>query len=246
MNIKEKEFYSNVKNWDFSKINYTIETISNFDFYKTISNYSNSSSLCLDLGTGGGENLLKNYPEVGYIIATDISEEMLKTAKNNLKNYPNKKVKFILSDNLNLNFPNEMFDLISARHTQINYQLSYNILVKGGVLVIEGVDTKDCFELKEIFNRGQEFNSKEILSKFEYENLLKVGFQKVELFNYLFNEYYASKNDLLNLLMKTPIINEFETNKEIEDDLLEKYIKKFTCDKGIKLKREYYGILAIK
>ena len=246
MNIKEKEFYSNVKNWDFSKINYTIETISNFDFYKTISNYSNSSSLCLDLGTGGGENLLKNYPEVGYIIATDISEEMLKTAKNNLKNYPNKKVKFILSDNLNLNFPNEMFDLISARHTQINYQLSYNILVKGGVLVIEGVDTKDCFELKEIFNRGQEFNSKEILSKFEYENLLKVGFQKVELFNYLFNEYYASKNDLLNLLMKTPIINEFETNKEIEDDLLEKYINKFTCDKGIKLKREYYGILAIK
>ena len=246
MNIKEKEFYSNIKNWDFSKINYTIETISNFDFYKTISNYSNSSSLCLDLGTGGGENLLKNYPEVGYIIATDISEEMLKTAKNNLKNYPNKKVKFILSDNLNLNFPNEMFDLISARHTQINYQLSYNILVKGGVLVIEGVDTKDCFELKEIFNRGQEFNSKEILSKFEYENLLKVGFQKVELFNYLFNEYYASKNDLLNLLMKTPIINEFETNKEIEDDLLEKYINKFTSDKGIKLKREYYGILAIK
>jgi len=246
MNIKEKEFYSNIKNWDFSKINYSIETISNFDFYKTISNYSNSSSLCLDLGTGGGENLLKNYPEVGYIIATDISEEMLKTAKNNLKNYPNKKVKFILSDNLNLNFPNEMFDLISARHTQINYQLSYNILVKGGVLVIEGVDTKDCFELKEIFNRGQEFNSKEILSKFEYENLLKVGFQKVELFNYLFNEYYASKNDLLNLLMKTPIINEFETNKEIEDDLLEKYINKFTCDKGIKLKREYYGILAIK
>ena len=246
MNIKEKEFYSNIKNWDFSKINYSIETISNFDFYKTISNYSNSSSLCLDLGTGGGENLLKYYPEVGYIIATDISEEMLKTAKNNLKNYPNKKVKFILSDNLNLNFPNEMFDLISARHTQINYQLSYNILVKGGVLVIEGVDTKDCFELKEIFNRGQEFNSKEILSKFEYENLLKVGFQKVELFNYLFNEYYASKNDLLNLLMKTPIINEFETNKEIEDDLLEKYINKFTCDKGIKLKREYYGILAIK
>ena len=231
---------------DFSKINYTIEKLSNWDFYKTISNYSNSSSLCLDLGTGGGENLLKYYPEVGYIIATDNSEEMLKTAKNNLKNYPNKRVKFILCDNLNLNFPNEMFDLISARHTSINYQLNYNLLVKGGVLVIEGVDTKDCFELKEIFNRGQDFNSKEILSKSEYENLLKVGFQKVELFNYLFNEYYASKNDLLNLLMKTPIINEFETNKEIEDDLLEKYINKFTCDKGIKLKREYYGILAIK
>ncbi len=246
MQNKEKEFYSNQKNWDFSKINYTIEKISNWDFYKTISNYSNSSSLCLDLGTGGGENLLKYYPEVGYIIATDNSEEMLKTAKNNLKNYPNKRVKFILCDNLNLNFPNEMFDLISARHTSINYQLNYNLLVKGGVLVIEGVDTKDCFELKEIFNRGQDFNSKEILSKSEYENLLNVGFQKVELINDPFNEYYKSKNDLLDLLKKTPIINDFENNKEIEDDLLEKYINKFTCDKGIKLKREYYGILAIK
>ena len=246
MQNKEKEFYSNKKNWDFSKINYTIEKISNWDFYKTISNYSNSSSLCLDLGTGGGENLLKYYPEVGYIIATDNSEEMLKTAKNNLKNYPNKRVKFILCDNLNLNFPNEMFDLISARHTSINYQLNYNLLVKGGVLVIEGVDTKDCFELKEIFNRGQDFNSKEILSKSEYENLLNVGFQKVELINDPFNEYYKSKNDLLDLLKKTPIINDFENNKEIEDDLLEKYINKFTCDKGIKLKREYYGILAIK
>ncbi len=246
MNNKEKEFYSNQKNWDFSKINYTIEKLSNWDFYKTISNYSNSTSLCLDLGTGGGENMLKYYPEVGYIIATDNSEEMLETAKNNFKNYLNKKVKFILCDNHNLNFPNEMFDLISARHTSINYQLNYNILVKGGTLIIEGVDTKDCIEIKEIFNRGQDFNSKEILSKCEYESLLNVGFQKVELIKDSFIEYYKSKNDLLTLLKKTPIINDFESDKEIEDDLLEKYIKKFTCDKGIKLKREYYGIIAIK
>ena len=66
MNIDEKEniFYSEQKNWDFSKIKcITIYDKSNeFDFYTMIKKYSNKLSLCLDLGTGGGENLLKYYP----------------------------------------------------------------------------------------------------------------------------------------------------------------------------------------
>ena len=66
-------YYSKEKNWDFSKIKcITIYNPENkFDFFTTIKKYSNQSSLCLDLGTGGGENLLKYYPEVGYIIAID-------------------------------------------------------------------------------------------------------------------------------------------------------------------------------
>lgn len=245
-NEKENEFYSDKKNWNFSDLNYTIEEIKNFNFYKTISENTNLTSLCLDLGTGGGENLLKNYPEVGYIIATDFSKEMIKTAKENLKKYPNKRVKFMLCDNLTLNFPNETFDLISARHTNINYQICYNILSQNGVLIIEGVDSNDCFEIKQIFKRGQEFNSKENLSKREYDSLLKVGFKKVELFPYLFNEYYQSKEDLVKLLIKTPIINDFDSNKEIEEDLINQYIQNFSSEKGILLKRVYYGICCFK
>ena len=86
---KENDFYSKRGNWDFSKIKY--ETIYNpeneFDFYTMIKKYSNPNSLCLDLGTGGGENLLKYYPEVGYIIAIDNTKEMIETANNNLKSY---------------------------------------------------------------------------------------------------------------------------------------------------------------
>ena len=245
-NKKENEFYSDKKNWNFSDLNYSIEIIQDFNFYKKISEFTNSNSLCLDLGTGGGENLLKNYPEVGYIIATDFSKEMIKTAKENLKKYKNKRIKFILCDNLTLNFPNETFDLISARHTNINYQICYNILAQNGVLIIEGVDSKDCLEIKKIFKRGQDFNAKENLSKIEYENLLKVGFKKVEFFPYLFNEYYKTKEDLYKLLIKTPIINDFDNNKEIEEDLFEKYIKEFKCEKGIELKRVYYGICCYK
>ena len=112
---KESKYYSEQKNWDFSQIKYTTVYDKNneFDFYSMIKKYSNKLSLCLDLGTGGGENLLRYYPEVGYIIAIDKSKEMIETANKNLlkEKYKDRKVKFIVSDNFNLTFPPNLFDL---------------------------------------------------------------------------------------------------------------------------------------
>ena len=51
------------------------------------------------------------------------------------------------------------------------------------------------------------------------------------------------------LLLKTPIINDFSDfhyKNEIEEDLLDKYVKENTTDKGILLKRKLYGIVAQK
>ena len=246
---KENDFYSKQGNWDFSQIKY--ETIYNpeneFDFYTMIKRYSNPNSLCLDLGTGGGENLLKFYPEVGYIIAIDNSKEMIETANKNHKFYKDKKVKFIIGDNLNLNFPNNLFDLVSARNTNSDPRQVFDILKEGGAFIIQGVDTKDCWELKEYFKRGQNYNQKEIFSEMEFKTFDNVGFKSVKLYPILFTEYYESKKELWKLLLKAPIINDFDSNNNIiEDDILDEYIKTHQTDKGIELKRVYYGILAIK
>ena len=245
---KENTFYSEQQNWDFSKIKYT--TVYNpeneFDFYEAIKKYSNKNSLCLDLGTGGGENLLKYYPEVGYIIAIDNCKEMIETAQKNLQNYNNKKVKFVISDNLNLNFPNELFDLVSARNTNSDPSQVFNILKKDGVFIIQGVDTKDCFEIKEYFKRGQNYNSKEKFSEIEFKRFDNIGFQSVKLYPILFTEYYENKEELLKLLLKAPIVNDFENNHKIEDNILNEYVKSHLTEKGIELKRVYYGIIAIK
>ena len=252
MNIDEKEniFYSEQKNWDFSKIKcITIYDKSNeFDFYTIIKKYSNKLSLCLDLGTGGGENLLKYYPEVGYIIAIDNSKEMIETANNNLLNeeYKEKKVKFIVGDNFHLNFPQNLFDLVSARNTNYDPTEVYKILKEGGTFVIQGVDTKDCYELKQYFKRGQGYNDTENESEREYNKFKGVGFTSVKLYKVLFTEYYENKEELLKLLMKAPIINNFENGSVIEDDILDEYIKKYKTNKGIELRRIYFGILAIK
>ena len=160
MQEKELKKYEEIGNWDFSDIQYIVEQESFWDFYKEIAKYSNKNSLLLDLGTGGGEKVLSLMPEAGMIIATDFSSKMIETANKNKENFPNKNIKFVTMDNLNMKFPNNLFDIVTARHTIIDAVQIYDCLSNNGILILEGVDKFDCWELKTLFNRGQAFNDK--------------------------------------------------------------------------------------
>ena len=173
---------------------------------------------------------------------------MIATANYHLldEEYKNKKVKFVVGDNFHLTFPQNLFDLVSARNTNYEPSEVYKILKEGGTFVIQGVDTKDCYELKNYFKRGQGYNDTENESEKEYNKFKDLGFKSVKLYKILFNEYYTNKEELLKLLLKAPIINNFENDNVIEEDILDNYIKKYQTDKGIELRRIYFGILAIK
>ena len=250
----EYKRYEEIGNWDFSDIKYTVEQDSDWNFYKEISKYSKSNSLILDLGTGGGEKTLAQMPDVGMIIATDFSPKMIETANINKKNYPNKNIKFVVMDNLDMNFPNNLFDIVSARHTIINATQIYNCLSDNGILIIEGVDKYDCWEIKKLFNRGQAFKDSVSISQKDYNDIKEAGFSEISLQEIVQYEYYKTENDLLALLLKTPILNDFleldtlsNTHKnQIEAGLFNKYISQHTTDKGIELKRVLYGIVAKK
>ena len=254
MQEKEHKYCETIGNWDFDQIKYKTEKQTNWDFYEKIKEYTNKDSICLDLGTGGGEKVLKSYPDVGMVIATDFSEEMIKTAKENGKKYADKKVKFTKMNNLEMNFPKETFDLISARHTIINAKQIYDCLVAGGTIVIRGVDKKDCWEIKELFGRGQAYNDEIAISEKDYLDLKEAGFKNIERVEILQNEYYETEDDLMALLLKTPILDdfseisgeEFENRTIVERDLFNKYVKRYKTEKGILLKRVLYGIVAKK
>ena len=254
----ELNYYEKFGDWDFSHIKYHTERETDWGFYDQIRENTNTNSLCLDIGTGGGEMALSNYPEVGMLIATDFSEEMLKTANENLQKHlkenPNKRVKFAQMDNLNMTFPNNLFDLVSARHTVINAKQIYNTLRPGGVLIIEGVDKEDCWELKKLFGRGQCYNDEIAISDQDYQDIKDVGFteiEKIEIYEY---EYYETEDDLMALLLKAPILDDFSemgndnfVHREIvEKDLFDAYVKQYKTEKGILLKRKLYGIVAKK
>lgn len=254
MQINEHEYYEKLGNWDFSQIKYIVEQENNWDFYNKIKENSNEKSVCLDLGTGGGEKVLKYYPKVGKIIGTDFSKEMIETANTNLSTSKVENVEFKVMNNLKIEFLDETFDIISARHTIINAEEIYRCLKSNGILIIEGVDKEDCQELKDLFGRGQAYNDEIAISEKDYNDLKNAGFENIEFERIIQYEYYKTEEDLLALLLKTPILDDFSEldnrkfthKKTIEQDIFKKYVETYKTKKGIKLKRVLYGIIAKK
>ena len=252
---KEIDFYNKVKNWDFSMINYDSECLTNWIFEEIIKENIDENKVVLDLGTGGGEKVLKRFPKANEIVATDLSEEMVKTAKENLIKYgrENENIIFKQMDNLNMDVQDDYFDIVTARHTCIDAKGIYKALKMGGKLILRGVDKLDCWSLKKLFGKGQAYNDVRPISLIDYENILDAGFRHVELVPIHVREYYKTKDDLLALLYKTPILCDFSEEEKNEDlnvsidmDVLDKYIEMNSFEKGILLIRRYYGIIAEK
>lgn len=254
MKNDELTFYNKIKNWDFSMIKFEEENLTNWDMYKILNDYTNENSIILDLGTGGGEKVLKEFPKARKIIGTDFSEEMIKTANQNLKESGKTNIEFKVMDNLNMDMPDNYFDIVVARHTCISAEQIFKTLKNNGKLILRGVDKLDCWQLKRNFNKGQAFNDIKPISQIDYENILDAGFKNVELVPIYIREYYKTKEDLLALLLKTPILDDFSEERtndvlvknEIDFERLDQYIKENTYEKGILLRRMYYGIVADK
>lgn len=253
MKTNEFEYYNNLANWSFSEIKYTTENYTNWVYEEQIKKHANKKSKILDLGTAAGEKVLKKFPECAEILGTDFSSEMIKNANINLEKSGRKNISFRVMNNLEMDTPDNYFDVVTARHTITNKKQIYKTLKQGGILILRGVDKLDCWNLKRLFNRGQAFYNKKPISLIDYEEILDAGFKDVELIPLHVIEYYETKEDLYALLLKVPILDDFSEmeNKEyeripIEKDLFEKYVSENTTEKGIKLIRRYYGIIARK
>ena len=254
MKTNEHDYYSKRANWSFGEINYTSENFTNWNYEDEIKKHTKKDSKILDLGTAAGEKVLKYFPECAEILGTDFSEEMIKAANKNLKKSGRKNITFRVMNNLEMATPDNYFDVVTARHTVTAPKQIHKTLKPGGYLILRGVDKLDCWSLKKMFNRGQAFHDKKPISLVDYEAVLNAGFQDVELIPLHVIEYYKTKEDLYALLIKVPILDnlsEFKQNEEyekipIEKDIFEQYIAENTTEKGIKLIRRYYGIIARK
>lgn len=250
--MNELEFYEKVKDWDFSQINYEEKSLTNWELYEELNKLTTKESKILDLGTGGGEKVLEYFPECQEILGTDYSAGMITTAQKNLKKSKRKNITFKEMDNLKMTTPKDYFDIVVARHTVIDANQIYETLKTGGHLLVRGVDKIDCWSLKLLFQQGQCFNDTKPISEKDYEDILNAGFKKVELIPIHVKEYYKTKEDLLALLLKAPILIDFSAERKTQNssklnlNLLDNYIKENTTSKGILLIRRYYGIVATK
>lgn len=240
--MNEKNFYNKIGSligWDFSKLKYELIDNSIFQYFNEINNKITEQTILLDIGTGGGEkltNLISN--QCLLKIGTDFSKEMIKVAKDNNKN---NKIRFFEMNSETINFPDKFFDIICARHTPFNCDEIYRLLNDKGMFFSEQIDEDDCKDLKDLFGRGQGYNTKiKLINKIKDEVKLQ-KFKNVEFFEIKQQEYYKTEEDLLFLLRNTPIIPNFgEEEKDYQK--FNQYVEKNTTDKGILLERKLFGI----
>ncbi len=252
---QEKEFYEEIKDWDFSKFEIETDKLTNWDLFEILNKIADKDSKILDLGTGGGEKVIKYFPECAEILATDFSEGMIETANKNLKESGRKDITFRLMDNLNMKVPDDYFDVVVARNTITDPKQIYKCLKKGGYLLVHGVDKYDCLSLKLAFGRGQGQNDIDPISVIDYKNILNAGFKDVELVPIHEREYFKNEMLFKAFLKKVPIIDDFSEelgdNKQyygtdLDEEILNNYIKENTYDGKIRLLRRLYGITARK
>lgn len=156
----EKQFYNKIGKtigWDFSNIKYKTIDNSSFQYFNEL-NKESAGKIILDIGTGGGEKILNNIKNARLIIGTDFSQEMINKAKENSKG--RKDAMFFKMDSNEIKFPDNFFDIVSARHTPFNPDEVFRVLKSDGMLISEQVDEDDCIELKKYLVEDKDLKTK--------------------------------------------------------------------------------------
>lgn len=244
--MNELEFYDKVgkiNGWDFSKLNVTTEGVK-WDFYEEVTKRCKSSDILLDVGTGGGENVLRIASSLLLLVGIDLSSGMIETAQTNLKKSKVSNVRFSQMSSDNLQFPTGFFDVISNCHAPFVSSEISKVLKNGGIFLTQQVSEADKLNLKIAFERGQDFGRADGTLKESYiKDLKAAGFTEIQSFEYDAIDYYQRPEDLIFLLKHTPIIPDFG---KVENDMiiLNDFIENNRTDKGIRTNSKRFLIIA--
>ncbi|WP_186577202.1 class I SAM-dependent methyltransferase [Aquibacillus kalidii] len=243
-----ENFYDKVgkiNGWDFSNIKSFSEGV-RWELYEEVIKKCKVTDVLLDIGTGGGENILRIAPSLFFLIGIDLSSGMLETAQSNLNDSHAQNVKFFQMSSDDLTFPSGFFDIISNCHAPFCSTEVAKVLKSGGWFLTQQVSEADKLNIKKAFGRGQAYDDTDGTLKEQYIRELKeAGFSEIQSFEYDAIEYFDRPEDLMFLLTHTPIIPNFgEEEKDFE--ILNDFIEKNRKEKGIQTNSQRFLIIAQK
>lgn len=246
--MDEQKFYEKLgkaNGWDFSAVKSESRGAA-WDFYSEAAKYSAPDSIVLDIGTGGGENVMKLAESCAFVVGIDLSATMVETARANLEeaNYGN--VRFLKMAAESLHFPDGFFDIVTSRHCPFDAAEAARVLKSGGIFLSQQVSEGDKGNLKQAFGRGQAFGQRDGMLKERYiKELEEAGFTDIKCDDYDAAEYYEKPEDLLFLLQHTPIIPNF--GEEPQDfEKFNKFILQNQTSKGIRTNSKRFLLIAYK
>lgn len=246
--MDEQRFYEKIgkaNGWDFSGVKLESEGVA-WDFYREAANYSAPGSVILDIGSGGGENVMKLAESCAFVVGIDLSEAMVETASANLEKANCGNVRFLKMAAESLQFPDGFFDIVTSRHCSFDAAEAARVLKSGGLFLSQQVSERDKGNLKQAFGRGQAFGQRDGMLKERYiQELGDAGFTDIESHVYDVAEYYQKPEDLLFLLQHTPIIPNF--GEEPQDlATFNKFILQHQTSKGIRTNSKRFLLKAYK
>lgn len=230
---EQREFYQRVGariGWDFSSVKYTTEG-AKWDFYREVSVQLSTDHLWLDIGTGGGEKVLRLAHRAYLLIGIDYTQAMVETAQKNLAQSDVINARFFVMDARQLQFPPGFFDIVTARHCDFSPAEVARVLTPGGKFMTQQVDIDDKENLVEAFGRGEMTGWNGPVAEHYARELAKHGFQDIELDYYDADEYYKTPEDLLFVLKHTPIIPDFGRPGDLE--IFQQFVRENTTERGI-------------
>ena len=240
-------YYQKMAHWSFDEFGIHTESLTNWDLYAILNTLAGKDSRILDLGTAGCEKIFSFFPNCAEILGTDFSPKMIDTARKALAESCRTNISFKVMDNLNMDVPEEHFDIVVARHTCTAPDQIFRALKPGGHLLIRGVDKYDCWGLKMIFEGGQGYNDPKPVSIADYEAIINAGFTDVELVPIHERDFFKDRESLKGFLEAVPILEGVSIEGNMLDDAkLDEYISKNSINNSIVLLRNYYGITARK
>jgi len=203
------------------------------DFYEFIRGRLRGTETVLDIGTAEGNRFMRLSPYIKRGVGIDIEPEMTKLADKNKRETGAANISFKSMDAKHLVFPIGAFDVITAKHSPINFKEAFRILKPNGWLITQQVCENDKLNLKEAFGRGQDYGKRVGLLLERYRKQAnQAGFRNIKVRVSNTPYYFKSKKKLIDFLNKAPTIPAFGKGNDYK--ILEKFTKRNHTAKGIK------------
>ncbi|MDP2940488.1 MAG: class I SAM-dependent methyltransferase [Candidatus Omnitrophota bacterium] len=204
------------------------------DFYELVKTKLQGTEVVLDIGTAEGNRFMGLSKHIKKGVGIDLEPGMIKLANRNKREAGITNITFKCLDADKLDFPPETFDVITVKHSPINFKDAFRALKPGGRFFTQQVAENDKWNLKKAFGRGQDYDRMPgTLLKLYKEQAGKAGFQKIKSRTSSIPHYFKSKQKLLDFFEKAPTIPEFGKHRK-DYEILEKFIAKNRSPQGIK------------
>lgn len=221
------------RGWDFARIRDDRDPVP-WDYVDVVCRYLQPSSRVLDVGTGGGEQLLKLAPHLGTGVGIDADPTMIQVARENRPPSLADKISFKVMHAEALQFPDAAFDVVLNRHAPVCVEEIVRVLRPEGIFITQQVGPRNTQNICFLFGCGPGGECES--DPFQDMDKLIEAFQQnqctvIACAEYDVRYWFCDVESLIFWLKAIPIPEDFEIKKHWQK--VDRIITEYRTSKGI-------------